>query len=281
MIEYIVSAEWLNAHQNEANIKIVEATFFLPTMNRDAAAEFTAGHIPNAVFFDIDAISDPDSSLPHMLPNAESFAQSMQELGLNNEDHIIVYDRSSLVSSARAWWMFRFFGHQKISVLDGGYEYWTASGLATSHHSAKIQKGNFTTRAQDEFQTITMQEIADGLENTDFPQIIDARAADRFAGQAAEPRPGLRAGHIPGALNVPINSLFDAQTKCFKQKEVIQALFEQAGVDYGKPAITSCGSGVTACGLILGLALTGKTDIRLYDGSWTEWGSSQNPIATP
>lgn len=279
MIEYIVSAEWLNAHRNEANIKIVEATFFLPTMNRDAAAEFKAGHIPNAVFFDIDAISNPDSSLPHMLPNAESFAQSMQELGLNNEDHIIVYDRSSLVSSARAWWMFRFFGHQKISVLDGGYEYWTASGLATSHHSAEIQKGNFTTRAQDEFQTITMQEIVDGLENTDFPQIIDARAADRFAGKAAEPRPGLRAGHIPGALNVPINSLFDAETKCFKQKEVIHALFEQAGVDYDKPAITSCGSGVTACGLILGLALTGKTDIRLYDGSWTEWGSSQNPIA--
>lgn len=279
MSEYLVSAEWLNEHKDQKNTKIVEATFFLPTMKRDAVEEFNAAHIPNAVFFDIDAVSDPNSPLPHMLPTAQIFEQAMQDIGLNNEDHIIVYDRSSLVSSARAWWMFRFFGHEKTALLDGGYEHWLESGMPTTQTSPPIGRGNFTARQQDVFSAISMEEIAQGLAEQNIAQIIDARASERFKGLAAEPRAGLRSGHIPTAVNVPINSLFDEQ-KCFKNAQTIKSLFEDAGVDYTKPAITSCGSGVTACGLILGLALTGKTDIRLYDGSWSEWGASDYPIET-
>ena len=273
-----VTAEWLFQRLDNKNIKIVEATFFLPTMNRNAIAEYQASHIPGAVFFDIDTIADPDSELPHMLPPAEAFERSIQEMGLNGEDHIIVYDRSSFISAARAWWMFRYFGHEKVSLLDGGLTAWKAAGYPLNQEQAEYGKGDFTASTQDRFSVVSMQEIADMLEAGICPQIIDARAAERFAGLAPEPRAGLRAGHIPGAKNVPINSLFDAETMQFKSAEELQALFDAAGVDFSQPAITSCGSGVTACGLIYGLALLGKTDVSLYDGSWTEWGASQHPV---
>ena len=278
MEHLMVTAEWLFQRLDHKNIKIVEATFFLPTMNRDAIAEYQSLHIPDAVFFDIDTIADPHSELPHMLPSAEAFENSMQEMGLNREDHIIVYDRSSFISAARAWWMFRYFGHDRVSLLDGGLTGWKAAGYPLNQDKAEHEKGNFTASTQEIFSVVSMQQIADMLEAGTCPQIIDARAAERFAGLAPEPRAGLRAGHIPGAKNVPINSLFDAETMQFKSADELQALFNAAGVDFSQPAITSCGSGVTACGLIFGLALLGKTDVSLYDGSWTEWGASQHPV---
>ena len=281
MVDYLVTAQWLKAalaDKGNNAIKIVEATFFLPTMNRDALAEFEESHLPDAVFFDIDAVSQPDNPLPHMLPSPALFAAKMGKIGLKNTDHIILYDRSPFFSSARAWWMFRYYGHQQVSILDGGYASWLSENGATESGAPSITPADFTAKPQSDFTAVSMDEIASWIQAGNCPQIIDARAADRFMGQAKEPREGLRSGHIPGALNVPISSLLDPETNKVKPKDSLKQIFDQAGIDYDSPAITSCGSGVTACGLIFGLAITGKTDISLYDGSWSEWGASDHPI---
>ena len=282
MAEYLVTAEWLQAalaDNNNRPVKLVEATFFLPTMNRDALAEFQKAHLPGAVFFDIDAVSQADNLLPHMLPTSEQFAAEISNMGIEDTDHIVIYDRSPLFSAARAWWMFRYFGHTEVSILDGGYKSWLAAGGQTQTGAQSVTASRFTARTQSEFTAVTMDEIASWIDAGTCPQILDARASDRFMGIAKEPRPGLRSGHIPGAINVPISSLLDPDTGMVKSADRLKQIFDEAGVDYDAPAITSCGSGVTACGLILGLAITGKTDISLYDGSWSEWGASDKPIA--
>ena len=282
MAEYLVTAEWLQAalaDNNNRPVKLVEATFFLPTMNRDSLAEFEEAHLPGAVFFDIDAVSQTDNPLPHMLPTSEQFAAEISKMGIEDTDHIVIYDRSPLFSAARAWWMFRYFGHTEVSILDGGYKSWLAAGGQTQTGAQSVTASRFTARNQSEFTAVTMDEIASWIDAGTCPQILDARASDRFMGIAKEPRPGLRSGHIPGAINVPISSLLDPETGMVKSADRLKQIFDEAGVNYDAPAITSCGSGVTACGLILGLAMTGKTDISLYDGSWSEWGASDKPIA--
>ena len=284
MVDYLVSTAWLkhalsDSGATSGSIKIVEATFFLPTMGRDASAEFLESHLPDAVLFDIEAVSNPESHLPHMLPSPALFALEMGKLGLKNTDHIILYDRSPLFSAARAWWMFRYYGHQNISILDGGYAGWLAEGGATESGMPTVQPADFIATAQSDFTSVSMDEMVSWIEAGTCPQIIDARASDRFLGLAKEPRAGLRSGHIPGALNVPISSLLDPETGKVKPKDTLKQIFDAAGVAYDRPAITSCGSGITACGLIFALAITGKTDISLYDGSWSEWGASDHPIA--
>lgn len=276
--DYLVSPDWLKA-QTEGAVQIVEATFFLPTMGRDAQAEFEAEHIPSAVFFDIDAVSQPESELPHMLPDSHHFAEMMQALGLDSDRPIVVYDRSPFLSSARAWWMLRYFGHKQVALLDGGFAGWRAAGGAVQSGPSEKTKGNFSANAQDGFHAILITQLADMIASGTSPQIIDARAADRFSGQSPEPRPGLRSGHIPGAINVPISSVFGSDG-AMKTSEQLVSLFSEAGVDMKAPAITSCGSGVTACGLIFAFALADKTDVTLYDGSWSEWGASDLPIET-
>ena len=273
----IVTADWLLARP-DADILIFDASYFLPTMGRDGRSEYDKAHIPGAVFFDIDGIKDEASDLPHMIPSAEVFQETMRALGLRQDQQIVVYDDSPFLSSARAWWMLRYFGHLPVAVLDGGLRAWReASGELTGAVPA-LTYGSFTASAPVQADVITFAELEGAVRAGTAEQIIDARAADRFAGEAAEPRPGLRAGHIPGSLNLPIGDILDNKTGRLKSADELATLFAVAGLTMDKPAVTTCGSGVTAAGLTLALAILGKTDIRLYDGSWSEWGASDAPI---
>ena len=275
----LVTAEWLKA-QSAEEIMIFDATYFLPTMGRDGRSEYNKAHIPGAVFFDIDGIKDEASDLPHMIPPAQHFQDVMQNLGLKAGQQVVVYDNSPFLSSARAWWMLRFFGHQAVAVLDGGGRSWKAVGGTLTDKVFNLPKGTFQTGASAKADVITFDELEQAVRAGLADQIVDARAADRFAGIAPEPRPGLRAGHIPGSLNLPISNILDNITGKLKPADELSQLFTEAGLEMEQPAVTTCGSGVTAAGLTLALAVLGKTDIRLYDGSWSEWGASDAPIET-
>ena len=275
----IVTADWLLALPN-ADILIFDASYFLPTMGRDGRSEYDKAHIPGAVFFDIDGIKDEASDLPHMIPSAEVFQETMRALGLRQDQQIVVYDDSPFLSSARAWWMLRYFGHLPVAVLDGGLRAWREAGGELTSAIHALPYGSFTASAPVQADVITFTELEGAVRAGTAEQIIDARAADRFEGEAAEPRPGLRAGHIPGSLNLPIGDILDNKTGRLKSADELAALFAVAGLTMDKPAVTTCGSGVTAAGLTLALAILGKTDIRLYDGSWSEWGASDAPIET-
>ena len=273
----IVTADWLLARPN-ADILIFDASYFLPTMGRDGRSEYDKAHIPGAVFFDIDGIKDEASDLPHMIPSAEVFQETMRALGLRQDQQIVVYDDSPFLSSARAWWMLRYFGHLPVAVLDGGLRAWREAGGELTSAVPALTYGSFTASAPVQADVITFAELEGAVRAGTAEQIIDARAANRFAGEAAEPRPGLRAGHIPGSLNLPIGDILDNKTGRLKSADKLAALFAAAGLTMDKPAVTTCGSGVTAAGLTLALAILGKTDVRLYDGSWSEWGASDAPI---
>ena len=273
----LVTADWLKA-QSTKEVMIFDATYFLPTMGRDGYSEYKKAHIPGAVFFDIDEIKNKSSDLPHMIPSAEDFQAEMRTLGLRAGQQIVVYDNSPFLSSARAWWMLRFFGHHAVAVLDGGLRTWQAAGGALSDAIPTLAHGTFKATTSIEADVVTFTELKKAVETGQADQIIDARAAERFAGLAAEPRPGLRAGHIPGSLNLPINEILDKTTGQLKPADELFTLFVNAGLNMNKPAVTTCGSGVTAAGLTLALAVLGKTDICLYDGSWSEWGASNAPI---
>lgn len=274
----IISAEWLLA-QDSDRITILDASYFLPTMGRDGRAEFVQEHIIGAQFFDIDTIKDEADPLPHMMPSASVFEAAMRDIGVHSDRQIIVYDNSPFLSSARAWWMLRYFGHLAVCVLDGGMEAWKQAGGKTEQGNPPAETGSFTAGPPEKAGLILFDELREAVENGSAQQIIDARAADRFNGLAPEPRAGLRAGHIPGSLNLPINSLLDKQTGKLKTEQELQKLFDDAGFDMNLPSVTTCGSGVTAAGLTLALAILGKTDIRLFDGSWSQWGASDAPIA--
>ena len=253
----------------------MDATFHLPTAGRDAKAEFGDGHIQGAVFFDIDAIVDPDSPLPHTMPDAEAFTGHMRRLGLNSSDRVVVYDRSVFYSSARAWFMLRLFGHGRVQVLDGGFDAFRAAGGPVGAGSPPDPAaGDFTASAgTGGYSVIKLGDMRSAVappEGGRRHQILDARSAGRFNGTEPEPRPGLRSGHMPGALNIPVGSLFDPKTGLFRGREELEQVF--TGVDPRQPIVTTCGSGVTACGLALGLAVTGIDGVTLYDGSWSEWG---------
>ena len=275
----LVTADWLLAHH--ASVKLFDATSHLPTLGRNANQEYSERRIPGAGRFDIDKIADKSSTLPHTLPDAAFFEQQMQHLGVNNDDHVVVYCDSIFLSAARAWWMLRLFGHDRVSVLNGGLKAWVAidGPLETGAPAVAEAAGNFTVRPSAGAQMIPMASLRQMVENNVAGQIADARSPGRFAGVEPEPRAGLRSGHIPGSSNVPIASLI-ADDGGLRPVDEISAAFEAGGIDVSRPVITSCGSGVTACGLALGLALLGNEQVFVYDGSWSEWGASDAPIDT-
>jgi thiosulfate/3-mercaptopyruvate sulfurtransferase len=275
----IVSTQWLADHLGSPDIAIIDASWHLPAAQRDAKKEFTDAHIPGAQFFDIDELSDTASSLPHMLPSPEKFASRMRRMGIGDGKRIIAYDTVGLFSAARAWWMFKVFGHDDVATLDGGLKKWLAEGRATEDGPAlPRQERHFTARFKGSMVK-DMKEVAAALKSG-TAQVADARSGTRYRGEEVEPRAHVRAGHMPGSSNVHYASLITADGT-LKPPAEIEAVFTAAGVDLSKPVITSCGSGITAAVLTLGLTLAGARDHSLYDGSWTEWGGNpDSPVVT-
>lgn len=276
----IVSTAWLAEHLDDPDVRIVDATYHLPGTNRDAKAEFAEAHIPGAVLFDVDDIAAPESKapggLPHMLPPPELFAERMAALGIGNDSFVVCYDVHGLMSAARAWWMLRAFGHDGVAVLDGGLPAWKAEGRPLESGMPAPAPARFTAH----FRPALLRRKAEVLAGT-VGTVIDARAGERFEGTAPEPRPGLRSGHIPGALNLPFGELLDPATKTLLPPEAIAARFAAAGLPQSGPVTASCGSGITACVLALGLHRIGREDAAVYDGSWAEWGMpGDTPVET-
>ncbi len=274
----LVSTDWLAAHLNDPDLRILDASWHMPATGRDARAEYDAAHIPGARFFDIDAISDKRSALPHMAPPVEMFISRMRAMGVGDGHQVVVYDNSDVRSAARVWWTFRLMGKTDVAVLDGGLAKWQAEGRPVEDMAPILRDRHITVQRQAGLvRDVTQVALASKL--ADY-QIVDARAPERFRGEAAEPRPGLRSGHIPGARNVPFGRLLNADGT-MKAPDALRAEFESAGVDLKQPVITSCGSGITAAVLSLALERIGHRNHSLYDGSWTEWGSFRDlPLAT-
>jgi len=275
----LVSTEWLASHINDANVKVIDASFKLPGVLPLPKDDYLAAHIPSAVFFDVDAVSDHSNPLPHMFPSAEQFGRDIGALGISNADTVVVYDSGGWVAAPRAWWMFLSYGHDKVRVLNGGLKKWRAEGRPVQGGEAKAKLATFKATF-DARRVRSMREMIDNVASK-AEQVIDARAADRFEGRAAEPRPGIRSGHIPGSRNVPYNRLFDAATGAMKPLEALREAFVGAGVKLDAPIVTSCGSGVSAGVLTLALYRLGVEKSAVYDGSWSEWGQAGGPpIAT-
>ena len=266
----LVSTDWLAQNLGKSDIVVVDASWHMPATGRSGREEYLAAHIPGARFLDIDAVADRDSPLPHMLPSAEDFGRAMEELGVGSNDRIIVYDNSPTRNAARGWFMLRHFGAERVAILDGGFQKWLAEGRATESGKPAPRAANFDA-VERGGEVVTKREVASGL----GVPLVDARGRGRFEGTEDDPRPGVAAGHIPGAGNLPYSELYNPDGT-FKSREEIRKLFVGAKADPDKPFVATCGSGVTANALIFAARLVGNRDGRLYDGSWSEWGSDPN-----
>jgi thiosulfate/3-mercaptopyruvate sulfurtransferase len=277
--EALVGTEWLAAHLDDPHVRVVDCSFKLPGVTPTARADYDTGHIPGAVFFDIDDIAEPGTSLPHMIPPADLFARKIGALGIGDGDRVIVYDGNGLSSAGRAWWMLRLFGHHNVALLDGGLPKWKAEGRPLDTAIPSPASRQFTARL-DPTLVRSKAAVLDNLA-TRREQVVDARAAGRFDGTTAETRPGLRSGHIPGSRNLPYEQVTDPATRQLRNAEQLTALFREAGVALDRPIMTSCGSGVTACALAFALHLIGHPRAAVYDGSWSEWGlPGDTPVET-
>ena len=270
MTRALVSTEWLAARIGGPRLRIVDASWYLPTSGRDPRAEYLAGHAPGAVFFDLDAVSDRGSPLPHMLPSPEKFAREAGAMGVGDGDEVVVYDGSGAnLSAARAWWMFRVFGHDQVAVLDGGLLKWRAEGRPLESGPTTPAEAHFTARVTSTLGVRDLASVRRAIEAGE--QIVDMRSAGRFAGVEPEPRPGLRRGHIPGSRNLPFAELVGPDGTLLAP-DALHRRIVSAGVDPSRPIIATCGSGVSACTLIHALHLLGHDQASLYDGAWAEWG---------
>jgi thiosulfate/3-mercaptopyruvate sulfurtransferase len=278
MPDALVSTDWLEAHLDAPDVRVIDATWFLPTVDRDPKAEHEACHIPGAVFFELDEVCEPKDLHPHMVPSPAKFSSRVRKLGLGDGNRIVVYDNNRFFASARVWWMFRFMGHADTMVLDGGLARWQAEGRPVTDMPSRHRERHFTAR-QNNLVYRELDQMRMNL-TTKREQVVDARSAGRFHATEPEPRPGLRGGHIPGSKSLHYSRLV-AEDGTLRPKDELRQLFGEAGVDLGQPVVTTCGSGVSAALLNLALFELGVHNSALYDGAWAEWGAQPDtPVAT-
>jgi thiosulfate/3-mercaptopyruvate sulfurtransferase len=275
----LVSTDWLAGELGRPDLVVFDATKYLPNENKDGKAEFAAAHIPGARYFDIDEVADTDTDLPHMVPTPGRFAKLLGALGVSNASRVVFYDQKGLASAARGWWLMGLFGHDAAAVLDGGLPKWLREGRATANGAPPAA---IPATFRPDYRATLLRGVGDLLGNvaSGAELVLDARAAGRFTGEVPEPRAGMRSGHIPGSANVPYTDLLNADGT-FRSADAVRARFAAAGMDATKLPVTSCGSGVTACILTLGLRVAGLPEGAVYDGSWTEWGGRKDtPVET-
>ncbi|MGH1350378.1 MAG: 3-mercaptopyruvate sulfurtransferase [Methyloligellaceae bacterium] len=273
----LVETSWLNENTGRDDIKIIDATWYMPGFPENAYDQFTSDHIPGSVFFDIDAISDKSTDLPHMLPSTQQFASAVNEMGISNDNHVIVYDRLGIFSSPRVWWTFKVMGHDNVSVLNGGFKKWISEGYPVESGKTSIIPGKGYTANRRPTLVSGFDSLLKHIKENQDISILDARPGDRFAGLAEEPRPGLKKGHMPGAVNLFFGDLINSNGT-FKSVEELTNILKNKNIATDKPVITTCGSGITASILFLALYLTGAENLSVYDGSWAEWGAHDQSI---